>query len=383
MSKKVAIMGLNSLNNYGEKFIIKCVEHLLTDLEYTYFTIDFETKMGFVKTSFYYLIIGFSKIVPLNELKYKIIYFAVKFRCYSEYLKQLNDKDALIFAAGSFKYGTQKLWCHYSLAIEIAEKYGIPVMFNAMNLQKYNENDWRCRFLKKHVNYNCVKVFTTRDGEDGVIRFSQEYNTREKVQCSAVGDVAFWISDCYQVSMTEENDTIGINLINGNIFKRYGGKLTKEQLLDVYLRLLKLLDQHNQSWELYTNGLNCDYKFGEKLLRKYGNTNIEIKVPESDQELVHMISKYKKIIASRLHSCICAYAIGKPFVGFIWDEKVLHFSKMAKIEDCFIYENELSGNILFERLMVKEIELTKSQIDIREMWKSQTKEKISYFLELC
>ena len=30
-------------------------------------------------------------------------------------------------------------------------------MFDAMNVQKFDGNDFKCRYLKEHLNYSCVK----------------------------------------------------------------------------------------------------------------------------------------------------------------------------------------------------------------------------------
>lgn len=379
--KKVAIMGLESLNNYGENFIIRCVNYLVRDFGFDSTIVDFEPKMNLIKKCCYYFVLVISKMMPIKHMKYKIMYLAVKIRCSSFYNKSLKEADALIFGAGSFKYGTQKLWCYYSLAVEIADKYNIPVMFNAMNVQNYKEDDWRCKFLTKHANYECVKIITSRDGKHGADRLKNDYKLSPRIICGGVGDVAFWIPDCYQIGKEIHTDTVGINIINGNTFRRYNKSLTEEQLLSIYQELLILLDKNNIKWELYTNGLDIDYQFGKKLLLKYGNTNIEIKVPHSDKELIQLICGYKKILGARLHSCICAYAIGKPFVGFIWDEKLFYFSKMASIYQCFVEEEELSGELLYKKLSSHEIELTEEQINIREAWKYKTKEYIDKFLK--
>ncbi len=381
-NKKVVIMGLESLNNYGDNFIIDCIKYLVDNLNiYQSEIVDFEPAMNKVKKLIYYFILCMAKISPFKIVRYKLIFMAVKFRCQKTYRSKLSNASALIFGAGSFKYGTQKLWAYYSLAIEIASELQIPVMFNAMNIQKYNSKDWRCRFLQEHANSTCVKMITCRDGNYGVERLKKDWGIQKKLSCNAVGDVAFWIPECYQIYEKKRENVIGINLIDGNIFKRYGNSLTEDELLQVYFDLLNELDRKGIQWELFTNGLSCDYEFGIKLLKKYGDKNIKIKVPESETDLIRIITQYRAVLGARLHTCICAYALSVPFIGFVWDEKLYHFSKMAEIETCFVKETALSGKLLYEKIISKDIILNHRQIELRELWKRETQKYIAAFLQ--
>lgn len=378
--KKVVVMGLGNINNYGDNFILQNVKYLIERTEkYETKIVDFELELHRNKF-FYYIILCISKVCILKTLRYKLIYLAVKIRCKKEYEKEIEKSDALIFACGSFKYGTQKLWAYYSLAIDIAEKNNIPVMFNAMNIQKYDEKDWRCQFLKKQAKKSCVKMITCRDGEKGVQRLKNDYEFSDSIFCAGVGDVAFWMKECYKIETKEKRNIVGINLINGNIFRRYGGNITEEQLLEIYNRCLKELDRKGISWELFTNGLEIDNKFGMKLLKRYGNTNIKIHIPTSDVELIKTISSYKMILGARLHASICAYALDIPFIGFVWDEKLLDFSTMAEIEGLFINEDELSSEEIIKRMDCFQEGLNEKQKKVRTIWKEKTKEYINLFL---
>lgn len=381
MSKKILIMGLESLNNFGENFVLQCDKYLVDEFGTCDVIIfDFEPAMTKIRKLVYYFVLCMSKLCLLKALRYKFVLLAVKIRCLKAYKTAIEDADMIIFGAGSFKYGTQKLWAYYSLTIDIAKKQKIPVMFNAMNIQKYNAADWRCRFLQSHLNSECVKVITSRDGAAGVERLRNDYHINNGILCAGVGDVAFWIPECYKVQRKQMNETIGINLIYGNIFKRYGSSLPEKELIKTYVDLLKKLDNENLEWELFTNGLPSDYKFGIKLLKLYGNTHKKIKVPKSDTDLVGMISGYKVILGARLHACICAYSLGVPFIGFIWDEKLYYFSKMAHLEKHFVSELELSGEVLYQKITGKDSIYTAEQIEQRKMWKEKTKEYINLFL---
>lgn len=380
--KKVVIMGLGSINNFGDNFILQSVYYLVNELDnYTPEIVDFEPKMNLIKKLIYYYILCLSKLCPHKVLSYKLLFQAVKIRCKEAYIKKLQEADAIIFGCGSFKYGTQKMWAYYSLVIELAELLDIPVMFNAMNIQRYDAKDWRCNFLREHANRACVKVITSRDGEFGVERLIRDYQINEDKVISSVGDVAFWIPECYRIEKRIGRNTLGINLINGNTFKRYGNSLTESELIKIYSDLLHKLDDRGIQWELFTNGLKSDYQFGKKLLKEYGNKSIKIIVPKSDMDLLKIILSYERILGARLHACICAYALDIPFIGFIWDEKLLHFAEMAEIKELFIEEERLTGQELYNRLISIDDEPCDKQKAIRKMWKKKTYEYVREFLE--
>ena len=370
-------MGLVGWDNYGEQFLAKTVDYLVGE-QYETKPIDFRPFQLRFRYLIYAGMVAITNLFPGKHKPYPLILFGVKLWTKRYYRKQLKDCDALIFACGSYKYGTQKLWAHYAVAIDTAQKLGIPVMFNAMNVQKYNGTDWRCRCLTHYSNYPCVKMFTTRDGEVGVKRLKKDYLKNEHVPVIAVGDAAFWIPECYNVQRKQEHDVIGINLIRGDVFADYGYSVTEMQLADLYCDLLKLLDEKELKWELFTNGLDVDYKFGQTVLKQYGKEDISIRVPNSDRDLVLMISGYKSVVGSRLHACICAYSLNVPFVGFIWDEKLVRFSEIIDRKDYFVSEDQMQAELLYEKLVAA----CENECDseLRTRWKMLTKKTIRQFL---
>ncbi len=385
MSKKIGIAGYASLKNYGDTFIVRCNEYLVKTIgDYEIIEIDFEggdEKRSFLRRGVYYGILLASKLLKGCSIGAILELLAVNVDCRSYYKRKLAGVDALLFANGSLKYGTQKQWAYESLIVNIAEKHGIPVMFTACNIQRYDDSNWKCRYLTKTVNKSCVKAITTRDGQYGVKRLRDEYHIRTDIVCAGVGDVAYWIPETYGCRHNREADIVGINLIQGNQFRRYGGMLSEEKLLKAYCELLLLLDESGIRWELFTNGLKDDKKFGYKLLSLYGNKNLEIKEPQNDSDLLKIICDYKGIVGGRLHACIAAYALDIPFIGMIWDEKLLYFSKMAGMEEYMLNEAEINGRRLYDAL-IKVLNIQKLSYDtIRQQYKKLNKHYIQKFLE--
>ena len=346
---KIILAGLTNIINYGDQFIAYSVEHLVkksfpsVNIE----MLDFEGFIPSVKDKILIKATG----VWIKLKSTKLVYATFKQRCYHRFAQQIENADGIIFICGSFKYGTQYLWAYYSIIIEIAQKYNVPVMFDAMNVQNYNSKNLKCMILKKHLNYPCVKMFTTRDGEAGVVKLNNYYKTNDSLKIYPVGDPAYWIKECYGIDRNCLNDVIGINLIRGNIFLDYGGKITEDRLLQIYSDFIRKLDDGGYKWELFTNGMHEDFDFGKKLLKKIEKEDVTIREPQSAKELVNIISSYSRILGARLHACICAYSLNIPIVGFFWDEKLVHFSEMANIEKYFVKEQELSGLVLYQKMI--------------------------------
>lgn len=347
--KKIVLLGLNNLHNYGENFILQSLQYVIGQTGKTCKIVDVNSESVLKKIVYYFMILC-SKILPKSTLRYKTEFCAVSFRNRAYYRKNLRDAEALIFGLGSFKYGTQKLWAYFGIATVEAQKLGIPVMYNGANIQRFNRTDYKCQILHKYVQYPCVKMITSRDGIKGVERLRKDYLVPDRIQCLPVGDIAFWIPECYNVSRNQKSKVVGINLIDGRIFRRYGYHLTEEALLDYYYNILKLLDSKGIQWQLFTNGLSVDYKFGLKLAKKYGGNKDMIHVPHSDSELVYTIKEYGAVLGARLHACICAYSLDIPIVGLIWDEKLLNFSELVEIRDCFYDENQINPSKMVEKI---------------------------------
>lgn len=380
--KKIAIMGLCNYENMGDQIIARCVNYLVKQLgnDYEGYYVNFQPERKGRRYETYKKLRKLVEKKGLGEIEHKCIYLIMKWFVHKYYKQMLKDADALILACGSFKYGTQNLWTTYSIAVEYAKKYNIPVMFDAMNIQNYDQNDWRCRFLAKHANYKNVKMITTRDGDSGVEKLKKYYIERNDITLLPVGDPAFWIKENYNI-VCQPRKVVGINLIREGIFGDYGYEVSDDDLYGFYQEIIYGLEDRGIKWELFTNGMKNDLKFGNKLLEKC-NLNTEehsIKVPQNDRELVEIIGSYSSIIGARLHACICAYSLDIPFAGYIWDEKLIHFANEADIMNYFCDINDLSGESILQKLNLA-IQNGFSQ-NMKSEWKNKTKDSIKSFLE--
>lgn len=376
---KVVVAGFTDYVNYGDQFIAQCVEYLIKQVNCTaaITELSFEAYKGGIVHKALNVLCRVSR----DKGWHRLLFSLIKINKRTVFREKLQGADAVIVSGGSFKYGTQLVWAYYSAIVEMAEKYRIPVMFDAMNVQRFDGNDWRCRCLKRHLNYPCVKMFTSRDGLPGVERIREFYQTNPNLQTYPVGDPAYWIKECYGLCRNEKSAVVGINLIQAKNFVNYGGTLSEEALLCAYTELVKELERHAMPYELFTNGLPGDYRLGQRLVERLKNEGIStaiLRAPHSARELAEMIAGYRLIVGARLHACICAYSLDIPVVGIVWDEKLRRFSEMAQMEEAFLDEETLSGKNLFAHIE-KYQDSVYDQTN-KEKWKMETKRTIGAFL---
>lgn len=378
---RIAIIGLTKFENFGDQFIGRTVEYLVkqhqggdTKL------LDFSFDKSKGNSAFILRVFGrVARLLKQQRLsdwllvkKYTSFYNKTLF-------KEIDDCDCIIFSCGSFKYGTQDLWAQYSVIIDFADKHNIPVMFDAMNVQKYDSSNYKCRYLKDHLNRQCVRYFTSRDGEPGVARLKKYYVENEKLKVLPAADPAFWIPETYRVTRSSSSNVVGINVIAPDRFLIYGGTLKPEDVRKAYIEMLNMLSKNGYSWQLFTNGMQDDNVFAYEIANQFQLSDDRIRIPKSDIELVEMESSYKAVFGARLHSMICAYSFGIPVAGFIWDEKITHFAEMAELEDLFLNENEVSGEAMFN-VLIKALQKQDNPKN-RNRWKEKTKTTILDFLD--
>ena len=364
MHKKVAVVGLYSLPNMGDQMLCETTIFLLKKIckDIEIIKLDVFPKKRTDRTVIERIERRLSSRMikkAKKRFEYKdgskrrYVYERRmwKMQVFRYYEKTLKEADAIVFAGGGFvKFRTQGLNYYTEMIIEIAQKYNIPVMMNAVGIEGYNEQDFRCMSLKKHINSNVVKVITTRDNVELLDNY---YIYNKNIKTDLVGDPALWAPDCYNVHKNQSSTKIGINIIRENIFKDYGNRLTAEEMLSFYIQLISELEKRSVEWVLFSNGMKSDQKFGRKLLDKLGMSEDErmISPPTRAEELLETIKGFKCIFGARLHACISSYALGVPVVGFIWNEKTELFARQIKKDMNFFNENNLDVCIIVDRLL--------------------------------
>lgn len=270
------------------------------------------------------------------------------FNLYNKFFSTLNnyyesclkDSDLVIFAGGGMiKYIWQEFWAADYCIVNYCDENNIPVYFNAIGVEGYDEKNLYSKLLKNLLNKPCVKGITTRDDIDSLKKYLGSTNDD-----LVVGDPALWSNELYP--RKSEQNIVGINTIRSGIFRVNGYDIDDDKLVDFYCEFIKRLENDGHKWQLFTNGTTNDYEVGEKVLEKLGLEKTVDRIaaqPKNSQELVDLITSYKAILGSRMHAHIIATSFEIPTVGTIWNDKLKWFAKHLGAEDRFIIPSEINN----------------------------------------
>ncbi|MEE1082585.1 MAG: polysaccharide pyruvyl transferase family protein [Paludibacteraceae bacterium] len=379
---KVALVGLYFENNFGDPIIAKCTEWLLKNsndsLQITkrlsLDKIRIQTKSNPTLVSRICLSVWGRFGYSFFYEKY-LYYFTYKY-----FLEQLQDVDVIIIVGGGLiKYKAQYFWIYLPAMIDAAEKLGKKVIVNAVGVEGYDEDDYRCQKLKKALHSFSVRHISTRD--DYKTLMESYFDGAPKIACENVADPAVWTSECYGIKKRLDNKSkvIGLGVARGDIFRDHGINVTPEEIINIYSSIAIRLIKEGYSVEIYTNGASCDSSMVYEVSNRVQNLGYQIqsKIPTTDIELIDMISKYKAIIATRLHSCIIAYSLEVPAIGLVWNDKLKLFGEKIGNPSYFItYENFNDAFIIDNLQEAMGQEYDKS---IRDKFRNTIKDSIDSF----
>lgn len=390
MVDKVTLIGLKN-NNLGDIVILDTCKYLVRQLfpnaKISVQNIFPETiKMKDINASYPKINLIIEKIASytyfvqiLNFVKWWISQKRGT-SVYKYYKRILKRNSKVIFAGGGLiKFSREDLWNPIYSIITYCQRKRIPVYFNAVGVEGYDEKDFYSQLLKYSLNKSCVKKITTRDDIDSLNKY-----VKDKDKISLVGDPALWTKETYNVEDVKKTDIIGVGVIRGKIFTDYGFDFSEEQIVNSYVNIIRKLEEKGYKWQMFCNGAKNDYKMGKNILEKLG-------LPESEEylaprprkaiDLVKQIYSYKATISARLHANIIAVSYEIPTIGIVWNNKLKLFGKIIGCPERFI-ENEKFSDADF---VVSSLESAVAQgydNSIIETLKLSTLNSISENLEL-
>ena len=237
--------------------------------------------------------------------------------------------------------------------MELAEQYHTPVIFSAIGIESYDEDNPKCQRLKKTLNFNCVKQITTRDG----FSYLKKYKTREDLVIDKVSDPAVFASTVFKEYIQPKQKKIGIFVLRGNGFKDNKINFSKQDAASMWLDLLQILTTHQYDYELLTSGHFGDEAFLDYLIRTHNvpasKCIFNINSPE---DLIHKISSYDAIVSCRLHPSIISFSFDVPSVGLIWNSKVSYFYEDIGYKQRLVDVLSSSPDNIVEKLEQSKIE---------------------------
>lgn len=262
----------------------------------------------------------------------------------------IENSDIIIFGgAPLFNYRYQMFYERTAVTLEIAQKYNKPVIFSAIGVEGYDEDNEKCQRLKKTLNFDCVKQITTRDDLESLKKFIDN----ERIVVGRVSDPAVFASKVFEnfVSKKNEKKKIGIFILRANGFKDNGVDFSREDAAELWGKTICKLEDRGYDYELLTSGHFGDEAFLELLFTKYNfafdKCVFNINSPE---RLVQKISGYDAVVTCRLHPSIISFALGVPSLGIVWNSKVRYFYDSIGYSDRGMDVNSISPEKIAEKI---------------------------------
>lgn len=349
---KIIFIGLYNGLNLGDPVIAHSTEWLFSQYSKT---IEKCTRLPIFPR--------FSIFIRVIEHFKRVINSSFIIRCIESSLCKYYDKNIadncviITTGGGLIKYKYQNIDLAIISLLKVAYKKKAIVVFNSVGVEGYDEHSDRCQRLKKEIlnaiNNKTLQYISTRD--DLFILKEKYLNGNCSIPCFKVADPAVWCSDAFGVYRDLDSKTIGVGIIRGDIFYDNNIPYSKEELRILYIDIIRELKKRDFEVKLFTNGLLLDNLFAKEiqieLEEKYG-INYELILPSSPLELIKIISKFKGVIAGRLHSCIIAYSLDIPAVGLVWNDKLIFWGQNIGAEENFIVYKQFSSSYIVSQLQI-------------------------------
>lgn len=352
--KKICFVGLYNEKNLGDPIIFDCTEWL-----YRHYLLSgvFTSKRIYLdyvqKTYNPSLIVKLRN--KLNRLsgseKMSLYYQKTIFDNTKVYFENsIQGFDLVVIVGGGIvKWTYQFFYLELTALLQTAEKLNIPVVFNAVGVEGYSENNIKCQMLKQAMQLPALIHISTRDDLYTLVNKYYDGNPCRPVLC--VADPAVWVSEVYGI-VKKDSNIIGLGIARGNLFIDNAIDFKSYELLEFYKSIIIDLVADGHTVEVFTNGLPADNDFADKVcssLEKEG-VCMRKRYPEDTLGLVKIISNYKAIVATRLHSCIIAYSLDVPAVGLVWNDKLSLFGHNIHCEDNFIRYSDFNSGYVVKQL---------------------------------
>lgn len=265
------------------------------------------------------------------------------------YREKFKDVDSIVIDGGGLLEYSYNEYQEYLNQITLyAEKHSIPVIFNAIGRAgKFDRSDYRCKVLMEAFQRECVKYVSARDSKESV----QEC-VGERFNVKLLADAAFCVNEAYNKSATPKERLIGIGLIRESAPLSYTKDgLRREDWIDLFCDIVKELSQRGYCYELFTNGLKSDYRFGLQIVSKLGiSKDILVERPIEGTVLLDTISNYAGIITCRMHSSIAAFSLGIPSVILSWNDKVDKYMEIIGYPERAIKQEHFNSMYIVDQM---------------------------------
>ncbi|MGN0358867.1 MAG: polysaccharide pyruvyl transferase family protein [Blautia sp.] len=265
--------------------------------------------------------------------------------------KSIKEADVVVFGgAPMFNFLYQIFYERTAVTLELAKEYNTPVIFSAIGVEGYDDNNAKCQRLKKTLNFDCVKQITTRDDFAAL----QKYVENKKTVIDKVSDPAVFTSKVFEnfrSKKSEKKKKVGIFILRANGFVDNKINFTKEDSAAFWAGLVHNLEKNGYDYELLTSGHFGDEAYLDYLIRNYridGKKCVfNMNLPE---QLVRRISSYDAVVSCRLHPSIISFSLDVPSLGIVWNSKVEGFYDSIGYSDRVLRVDNISAEAVVKKI---------------------------------
>lgn len=261
--------------------------------------------------------------------------------------ERLENVDLIIFlGGGTIKYDVRvDFGKYYRRITNAAKERNIPIVVATAGIEsRYNPKDARCLFFSETLSDDAYKIISTRDDIDEL----NKYVKNPTVKTVKVADIGVWSSDVYNIKKDTESDIIGIGVIVADRFVEFGRGISQEQYDKALVETIKKLEARGEKVQIFNNGDPEDKAYAEHISELVGKDKNLVKTAQTPEDLIEIISGFKGVITSRLHSCIPAYSLDVPFVAIAWNQKLKFFAENISASERVIESDRLNSDTIIE-----------------------------------
>ena len=266
---------------------------------------------------------------------------------------EIRDCDVVVFGGTPvFNYLYQPTYARTARTIELAEEYGKPMIFSAVGVDRYDEENEKCRRLEEVINRPNVLMITTRDNFDSLEKFKYKENTQ--LEIGTVSDPAVFSRAVFRPYLAKEKGTkkkIGVFILRSAGFTDNQIDLPREKASELWMQVIQELERRGYEYELLTSGHCSDEAFLDHLICDCGvapeKAIFNVNAPE---KLVGKISEYDAVISCRLHPSIISFALGVPSVGINWNNKVKGFYHNIGYDNRVLYPKTITAEQIVNKM---------------------------------
>lgn len=283
----------------------------------------------------------------------------------------IASSDVIVFGgAPLFNYSYQMFYLRTIRTIELAQEYGIPVLFSSIGVEPFDDTNPKSLQLKKALELPVVRQITTRDDLASV----EKYVEGTDIAIAHVSDPAVFADIIFAASrpapsqpmtvggrlrraipaplerairrllgrptptrgssvapdsgrpQSPRKKQIGLVVTRAGIFKDNGIKFTLADQRSFWRDIIAELTARGYDYSLFTTGHFADEAVLDLMVKSDGIPAAKAAVTVNSPEELHtQLSACDGIIAFRLHASIAAFAYGIPSIGLSWNFKVPYF----------------------------------------------------------